>query len=83
MYCLTALGKLEGFIKQQKRLDFYRTMDVAMTVKVQYPLYPYHIPYVFHHVLYTTPTLSRFRGDKLELGICYDECSEYCSNCVQ
>ena len=74
MYCLTALGKLEGFIKQQKTLDFYRTMNAAMTVKVQYPVYSYHIPYVF--IMYTTSTLSRFRGDKLELGICYDEFSE-------
>ena len=53
MYCLTALGKLEVFIKQQKTLDFYRTMDAAMTVKVQYPVYPYHIPYLIHHVLYS------------------------------
>ena len=50
MCCLSALGKLEGFIKQQKTLDFYRNVDAAMTVKSQYPVYIYHIPYVFHHV---------------------------------
>ena len=52
MYCLTALGKLEGFITQQKTLDFYRNVDAAMTVKSQYPVYIYHIPYVYHMYTY-------------------------------
>ena len=52
LYCLTALGKLEGFIKQQKTLDFYRNVDAAMIVKSQYPVYIYHIPYVFHQYIH-------------------------------
>ena len=62
MYCLTALGKLEGFIKQQKTLDFYRTVGAAMTLKVQYPVYSYHIPYVVLHVQYTVKVPWGFIG---------------------
>ena len=58
MYCLIALGKIEGFIKQQKTLDFYRTMDAAMTVKVQYPVYSYHIPYVVHYTVHYSVTVK-------------------------